>query len=243
MRFRIICWSFCRELKLPVKSVYRSFVGGAAAINQAQVQSTVTDPHPRQHLQRRKLFSSSYPVQPLFGRSKQYCISLTYLSGYIRRAAGIDPSSVIVGGTISNPILLKQSVCHTRFICLCNFITGSTGLVTPPVIIITSRQDFHLFSTNSTSVSPPPTPSTQSECLPATEADSHDEIQIPEPPNNCCMSGCANCVWITYAQDLAELYKDSGKAADSVMNAIDDPSLKFFLNLELKDKLSSDIKE
>jgi hypothetical protein len=54
------------------------------------------------------------------------------------------------------------------------------------------------------------------------------------------MSGCANCVWITYAQELAQLYKDSGRAAESVMNAIDDPSLKMFLNLELKEKLNGE---
>ena len=99
----------------------------------------------------------------------------------------------------------------------------------------------HSYCTNSTSVRPPPTPSTQGHCLPSSESDSHsDNIQIPEPPTNCCMSGCANCVWITYAQELAELYKDSGRAADSVMNAIDDPSLKMFLNLELKEKLNSE---
>ena len=97
------------------------------------------------------------------------------------------------------------------------------------------------YSTNSTSVCPPPTPSTQGQCLPSSESDSHsDQIQIPDPPTNCCMSGCANCVWITYAQELAQLYKDSGRAADSVMNAIDDPSLKMFLNLELKEKLDSE---
>ena len=97
------------------------------------------------------------------------------------------------------------------------------------------------YCTNSTSVRPPPTPSTQGECLPSSESDSQsDNIQIPEPPTNCCMSGCANCVWITYAQELAQLYKDSGRAAESVMNAIDDPSLKMFLNLELKEKLNSE---
>ena len=47
-------------------------------------------------------------------------------------------------------------------------------------------------------------------------------------------------MWITYAQELAQIYKDSGRAADRVMNAIDDPSLKVFLNLELKDQLGSD---
>ena len=99
------------------------------------------------------------------------------------------------------------------------------------------------YSTNSTSVCPPSTPFTQGQCLPSSDSDSDshsDHIQIPEPPTNCCMSGCANCVWITYAQELAQLYKDSGRAADSVMNAIDDPSLKMFLNLELKEKLNSE---
>ena len=106
--------------------------------------------------------------------------------------------------------------------------------------VVTHFWRFH--STNSTSVCPPPTPSTQGQCLPSLpESDSHsDHIQIPDPPTNCCMSGCANCVWITYAQELAQLYKDSGRAAESVMNAIDDPSLKMFLNLELKEKLNSD---
>ena len=102
------------------------------------------------------------------------------------------------------------------------------------------RLPFRSFSTNSTSVSPPPTPSTQGHCLPSTHTNSQEDIAIPEPPNNCCMSGCANCVWITYAQELAQIYKDSGRAADRVMNAIDDPSLKVFLNLELKDQLGSD---
>lgn len=51
------------------------------------------------------------------------------------------------------------------------------------------------------------------------------------------MSGCANCVWITYAAELASIYKDGGKASERVMRAIDDPSLKIFLNLELKELL------
>lgn len=51
------------------------------------------------------------------------------------------------------------------------------------------------------------------------------------------MSGCANCVWITYAQELAAIYKDGEQASERVMRAIDDPSLKIFLNLELKEFL------
>ena len=66
-----------------------------------------------------------------------------------------------------------------------------------------------------------------------------DDVQVPEPPTTCCMSGCANCVWVEYAEELARLYKDGGRAAEKVMKAIEDPSLKIFLSLELRDKLKS----
>lgn len=36
------------------------------------------------------------------------------------------------------------------------------------------------------------------------------------------------------------IYKDGGKASESVMRAIDDPSLKIFLNLELKELLKEE---
>lgn len=68
-------------------------------------------------------------------------------------------------------------------------------------------------------------------------ADDTTDIVVPDPPTDCCLSGCANCVWITYAAELAAIYKDGGKAAEKVMIAIDDPSLKIFLNLELKELL------
>ena len=88
---------------------------------------------------------------------------------------------------------------------------------------------------NSTSVTPPVTASTTvSDNTLTRETDS---IVIPDPPTNCCMSGCANCVWITYAQELAAIYKDSGRVSERVMKAIDDPSLKIFLNLELEEVL------
>ena len=64
-----------------------------------------------------------------------------------------------------------------------------------------------------------------------------DFVLIPDPPTNCCMSGCTNCVWITYAQDLAVIYKNGGKAAEEVLNSIEDPSLKIFLSFELKEAL------
>lgn len=72
-----------------------------------------------------------------------------------------------------------------------------------------------------------------------TQIEVEDNIQLPDPPTTCCMSGCANCVWIEYAQELAVLYKDGGKAAEKVMKTIEDPSLKIFLSLELREKLPS----
>ena len=89
---------------------------------------------------------------------------------------------------------------------------------------------------NSTSVglssSPPPEDTNKGQ-----PTKQQDFILVPDPPTNCCMSGCANCVWITYAKELASIYRDGGQAAEEVIRAIEDPSLKIFLNLELKEAL------
>lgn len=66
--------------------------------------------------------------------------------------------------------------------------------------------------------------------------DSKDDIELPPPPTDCCMGGCARCVWVLYAEELAQLYKDGGRAAEKVLEAIEDPSLKIFLSLELREK-------
>ncbi|KAK7507876.1 hypothetical protein BaRGS_00000841 [Batillaria attramentaria] len=55
----------------------------------------------------------------------------------------------------------------------------------------------------------------------------------PEPPVDCCMSGCANCVWILYAEELKDYYSDGGEAARQALEQIENPSLKAFLKLEL----------
>lgn len=58
---------------------------------------------------------------------------------------------------------------------------------------------------------------------------------LPEEPQNCCMSGCANCVWIEYAKELTRIYSDGGsKAQKLILEKISDPSLKVFLQIELK---------
>lgn len=56
-----------------------------------------------------------------------------------------------------------------------------------------------------------------------------------DPPTNCCMSGCSNCVWIAYAENLAKLSVDGGEQAKKIIEQhVSDPCLKAFLLTELK---------
>ncbi|EDW83683.1 uncharacterized protein Dwil_GK13547 [Drosophila willistoni] len=62
-----------------------------------------------------------------------------------------------------------------------------------------------------------------------------DDIEIPPEPTNCCMSGCANCVWLDYAQTLSKLLNDNDECArEIILKKITDPNLKMFLSLELR---------
>ena len=57
----------------------------------------------------------------------------------------------------------------------------------------------------------------------------------PDPPLDCCMSGCANCVWIQYCEDLKHYFAD-GAGNDIAREAIDNienEGLKMFLKVEL----------
>eukprot|EP00795_Rhopilema_esculentum_P009043 gene9043-16687_t len=58
----------------------------------------------------------------------------------------------------------------------------------------------------------------------------------PPPPGLCCMSGCQNCVWLEYAEDLSEFFKDGGKKAEEALDDIPDANLKAFLKMELRMK-------
>ncbi|XP_017052793.1 oxidoreductase-like domain-containing protein 1 isoform X2 [Drosophila ficusphila] len=61
------------------------------------------------------------------------------------------------------------------------------------------------------------------------------DIELPPEPTTCCMSGCANCVWLDYAQTLAKLLGDNDEEArEIVLSKITDPNLKMFLSLELR---------
>lgn len=62
--------------------------------------------------------------------------------------------------------------------------------------------------------------------------------ELPEEPTTCCMSGCANCVWIEYAEKLKKLMADSDskRVAQIIVDKIKDPNMKAFLSVELKSK-------
>lgn len=57
----------------------------------------------------------------------------------------------------------------------------------------------------------------------------------PEPPVDCCMSGCANCVWIQYAEELKQYYSldEGNERAKKAIEQIDNPGLQMFLKFEL----------
>lgn len=58
---------------------------------------------------------------------------------------------------------------------------------------------------------------------------------LPEPPTTCCMSACANCVWIEYANKLNDIFRDGGgKSLEIIEENITDPNMKAFLIMEVK---------
>lgn len=62
--------------------------------------------------------------------------------------------------------------------------------------------------------------------------------ELPEEPTTCCMSGCANCVWIDYAEKIKQILvdKDSKYISKIILDKIQDPNMKAFLSMELKSK-------
>jgi hypothetical protein len=70
-----------------------------------------------------------------------------------------------------------------------------------------------------------------------TSNDSSNEfvVQLPKAPEDCCQTGCQNCVWIKYAEDLALYYRDGGiEAQKQIEESITDQNLKMFIKNELK---------
>ncbi|XP_011310256.1 oxidoreductase-like domain-containing protein 1 [Fopius arisanus] len=54
-------------------------------------------------------------------------------------------------------------------------------------------------------------------------------------PTNCCMRGCANCVWIRYAEKLSKKLADSNADVQKIIiDKVKDPNMKAFLSMELR---------
>ena len=73
--------------------------------------------------------------------------------------------------------------------------------------------------------------------------ESDSSTSFPDAPSNmCCMSGCANCVWLDYTDDMIKAYAKKGEKLDLkiILQEIDenvsDPMIKSFIKMELKTK-------
>ena len=64
----------------------------------------------------------------------------------------------------------------------------------------------------------------------------------PSLPTTCCMSGCANCVWLDYADAMVAYYSARGEGValgdllTTMRSNVDDPMVKTFIEMELKSK-------
>ncbi|XP_022830941.1 uncharacterized protein LOC111359584 isoform X2 [Spodoptera litura] len=61
------------------------------------------------------------------------------------------------------------------------------------------------------------------------------EASIDEPPTSCCQSGCANCVYIVWAEALSAKIQNVGpEVSDKILEMVQDPSMKAYLEMELR---------
>ena len=72
--------------------------------------------------------------------------------------------------------------------------------------------------------------------------EAEEEEGPPSLPTTCCMSGCANCVWLDYADAMVAFYSARGEGVSledlltTMRSNVDDPMVKTFIEMELKSK-------
>ena len=133
-------------------------------------------------------------------------------------------------------IVMSFCAASAANVAVCRILRLSVGGIRRnPSLVRTSLFKYCTTSDVSTSTS-----STSSRRLrPLRNETEVEGVELPPPPTDCCMSGCANCVWIAYGEELARIYKDGGTAAVKVLDTIEDPSLKVFVSLELRERFKS----
>jgi hypothetical protein len=60
-------------------------------------------------------------------------------------------------------------------------------------------------------------------------------IGPPTPPeeNECCESGCVDCVWTNYVRDLSDYYNGDKKKLKEAVQKIPDIHVRTFMEIEL----------
>ncbi|XP_037293820.1 oxidoreductase-like domain-containing protein 1 [Manduca sexta] len=61
------------------------------------------------------------------------------------------------------------------------------------------------------------------------------DASIDNPPTACCQSGCSNCVFIVWAEALANKMQNANpEISEKILKMVDDPSMKAYLEMELR---------